>query len=67
MKMNETSLRRKPEYEVAAGLAEGLGQMFGVSIPDEEICYFTMHLLGARVNRMEQMTGSEEVLSAFGK
>ncbi|WP_258394518.1 BglG family transcription antiterminator [Paenibacillus sp. MDMC362] len=55
-------LRRKPEYEVAAGLAEGLGQLFGVSIPDEEICYFTMHLLGARVNRMEQMTGSEEVL-----
>ncbi|MGG3505930.1 BglG family transcription antiterminator [Paenibacillus lautus] len=55
-------LRRMPEYEVAAGVAEGLGQMFGVSIPDEEICYFTMHLLGARVNRMEQMTGSEEVL-----
>lgn len=55
-------LRRMPEFEAAARIAEGLGQMFDVSFPDEEVCYFTMHLLGARVNRMEQMTGSEEVL-----
>lgn len=55
-------LRRTPEYEAAARIAEGLGQMFGVSVPDDEVCYFAMHLLGARVNRMEQMTGSEEVL-----
>ncbi|AZS15871.1 BglG family transcription antiterminator [Paenibacillus lutimineralis] len=55
-------LRRTPEYEAAVHMAEALGQMFGVSIPDEEVCYFTMHLLGARVNRMDQLTGSEEVL-----
>nr|WP_269321933.1 BglG family transcription antiterminator [Paenibacillus sp. UNC451MF] len=55
-------LHRMPEFESAARIAEGLGQMFAVSIPDEEVCYFTMHLLGARVNWVEQITGSEEVL-----
>ncbi|MFB7817739.1 BglG family transcription antiterminator [Paenibacillus chitinolyticus] len=55
-------LAHMPEYEAAARIAEGLGYLFDTAIPDEEIAYFTMHLLGARVNRMEQMTGSEEVI-----
>ncbi|MEJ9217548.1 BglG family transcription antiterminator [Paenibacillus glucanolyticus] len=55
-------LHRTPEFEAAARIAEGLGPLFGISFPDEEVCYFAMHLLGARVNRMEQVTGSEEVL-----
>ncbi|MCS7460297.1 BglG family transcription antiterminator [Paenibacillus doosanensis] len=55
-------LRKMPEFAAAARIAEELGRMFGVSFPGEEVCYLTMHLLGARVNRVEQMTGSAEVI-----
>jgi mannitol operon transcriptional antiterminator len=50
-------LKRMPEYRGAKQLAEGLAEMFQVEFPEDEICYLTVHLLGARLNRLDP-TGS---------
>jgi mannitol operon transcriptional antiterminator len=42
-------LRTVPEYEVAAYIANNLGQMFHVHFPEDEVAYLTMHLLGISV------------------
>lgn len=55
-------LRQMPEYKAAKRIASGLEEMFGIRIPQEEVGYLTMHMLGARVNRMERITGSDEMI-----
>ncbi|WP_020619351.1 BglG family transcription antiterminator [Paenibacillus daejeonensis] len=47
------TLRKSSFYELAEELAAQLGELFEVEFPEDEICYLTVHLLGARVNRME--------------
>lgn len=51
----KTVLRRMPEYGGAQRLAEGLSRMFDVPFPEDEVCYLTMHLLGAKVNRLDPL------------
>lgn len=55
-------LRQTPEYDAASRIADGLVRLFGSPVPEEENAYLTMHLLGARANRMEQLTGSDEII-----
>ncbi|WP_442951678.1 BglG family transcription antiterminator [Paenibacillus sp. GYB003] len=53
-------LRRMPEYKGAQRLAGGLADLFDVRFPDDEVCYLTMHLLGAKLNRLDPPQGGEE-------
>ncbi|PYI51498.1 BglG family transcription antiterminator [Paenibacillus flagellatus] len=48
----KATLRRMPEYQGAKRLAAGLGELYRVEFPEDEVCYLTMHLLGARLNRL---------------
>lgn len=48
------ALRQSCFYTLASDLAEQLGELFEVSFPEDEICYLTIHLLGASVNRIEE-------------
>lgn len=53
-------LRRMPEYKGAQRLADGLADLFDVRFPDEEVCYLTMHLLGAKLNRLAPPQGGDD-------
>lgn len=54
------ALQKTPVYPVAKKIAAELGRLFGVTFPEDEICYITMHLLGARVNRMAESNSDQE-------
>ncbi|WP_301336115.1 BglG family transcription antiterminator [Paenibacillus sp. FJAT-26967] len=55
-------LRRMPEYTAARQIADGLESMTGSAMPEEEVGYMTMHLLGARLNWMDPLAGTDEML-----
>ncbi|MCD8502409.1 MAG: BglG family transcription antiterminator, partial [Bacillaceae bacterium] len=38
------------EYQAALNIAEKLHQMYHIQIPDPEVCFITMNLLGSKVN-----------------
>ncbi|WJP99107.1 BglG family transcription antiterminator [Geobacillus stearothermophilus] len=59
------ALQATNEYEIARALAESLEKVFGVDIPNEEIGYMTMHLMGAKW-RSRQGTMMEETSLAVG-
>ena len=40
--------KSKREFDIASNLAKKLSEMFKIDVPDTEIAYITMHLLGAR-------------------
>lgn len=44
-----SAMRGTKEFELAARLASRLETTFGVKIPEEELGYITMHLLGAKL------------------
>ncbi len=54
------ALRETPVYPVAEQIAKELGRLFSVTFPEDEVCYITMHLLGARVNRMAESNTDQE-------
>lgn len=41
-------LKKKREYAIAEQIAHKMATVFAVSVPEDEIAYITMHLLGAR-------------------
>ncbi|WP_152655299.1 BglG family transcription antiterminator [Oceanobacillus sp. CFH 90083] len=41
-------IQEKQEYHIAAKLIEKLGTAFSIDIPEDEIGYITMHLMGAK-------------------
>lgn len=44
-----TQLKGTKEYKIAAKMIQGLEQSFDMDIPEDEIGYITMHLLGAKL------------------
>jgi activator of the mannose operon, transcriptional antiterminator len=53
-------LQMKPEYRLAEQLAKQIEQWVAVKIPDEEIGYITLHLLGARL-RYDQTNKKKDI------
>ncbi|KYD18904.1 BglG family transcription antiterminator [Saccharococcus caldoxylosilyticus] len=53
-------LQTKPEYRLAEQLAKQIEQWIAVKIPDEEIGYITLHLLGARL-RYDQTNEKKDI------
>ncbi len=51
-------LRGRREFAMAAQLAAEIEKTFEITVPEEEIGYITMHLLGARNRFQEQTMGS---------
>ena len=51
-------LQRKNEYKIAAFLAEQIAGIFSIQVPDAEVGYITMHLLGARNSYSSENTSS---------
>ncbi|OYD08818.1 BglG family transcription antiterminator [Paludifilum halophilum] len=61
-------LKKEPEYAMAAGLAEQLSRAFAVAIPEAEVGYIAMHLLGAKVRRNDPADRSgDDLRSALEK
>lgn len=42
-------IKGKQEYKIASKLIERLGKAFAIEIPEDEIGYITMHLMGAKL------------------
>ncbi|KZM58877.1 PTS sugar transporter [Geobacillus stearothermophilus] len=59
------ALQATKEYEIAHELAESLEKVFDVDIPNEEVGYMTMHLMGAKW-RSRQGAMMEEPSLAVG-
>lgn len=58
-------LRGTPEFELAAELAADLSDKLNVTIPESEIGYITMHLLGARSIHMFPEKRSHSNVAAY--
>ncbi len=50
-------LRSTEEYGYARGLAADIEKEFGISVPDEEIGYLTMHLRGTKLREDDALRG----------
>lgn len=46
-------LRQKPEYPIAQEMAQGIQDAFDVTLPQSEVGYILLHLLGAKMNQEE--------------
>jgi len=58
-------LRSKREFSQAAEIAAHMEEIFDISVPEDEIGYITMHLLGARNRFREQAMGSVSVMDNY--
>jgi len=57
------ALQATREYEIAEALAESLARAFGIDIPNEEVGYMTMHLMGAKWRSRQGMMMEEPSLA----
>ncbi|SEJ69596.1 mannitol operon transcriptional antiterminator [Propionispira arboris] len=57
-------LQEKKEFSVARKISEKIADLFAIAVPDTEIGYITMHLLGAR-NRYSSHGASMNVVDNF--
>jgi len=51
-------LRRTEDFNAGQRIAQRLGEAFSLSVPEAEIGYITMHLLGARFIQAARNTGT---------
>mgnify|MGYP003584504797 FL=1 len=57
-------LQSRKEFAAASRMAEGMAKEFDIQVPQDEIGYITMHLLGAR-NRYNKQNVSVSVMDNF--
>ncbi|WP_338135896.1 BglG family transcription antiterminator [Paenibacillus thiaminolyticus] len=48
------ALKKTPQFKAALQISRELGPLFGTEFPEDEICYMTVHLLAAKVNKLEE-------------
>ncbi|MBR1646743.1 MAG: BglG family transcription antiterminator [Selenomonadaceae bacterium] len=53
------------EFAAAKKIAEKISAAFGVNVPDSEICYITMHILGARSRYNSASIGKISMMDNF--
>ena len=58
-------LRDSREFSAAKKLAQKISETFGVDMPDSEICYMTMHILGARNRYSSANLGTISMMDNF--
>ena len=58
-------LKTGREFAAAKKLAEKISAAFGVDVPESEICYITMHILGARSRYRSASLGTISMMDNF--
>ncbi|MGN7384784.1 BglG family transcription antiterminator [Paenibacillus sp. SAFN-117] len=54
------ALRETPQFKAALQISLELGALFGIEFPEDEICYITVHLLAAKVNKLGEQSHNPE-------
>lgn len=54
-------LKQKKEYQIGAHIAQSIGRDFSLAVPEDEIGYITMHLLGAKNQYSQEKTVAQAV------
>ncbi|MBD3878465.1 MAG: BglG family transcription antiterminator [Quinella sp. 1Q5] len=62
---NCSRLRDSREFTAAAKLAVQIAETFSIDVPDSEICYITMHILGARSRYSSASLGTISMMDNF--
>lgn len=67
IELDETclNLRGRREYSAAKKLAEKISAAFEIDVPDSEVCYITMHILGARSRYSSASLGTISMMDNF--
>ena len=58
-------LKTKREFKIAESLANKIAAIFEIKVPENEIAYITMHLLGARNRYQAENLGSISMMNNF--
>ena len=59
------TLHSKREFEIASNLAKKLSTIFAIEVPENEVAYITMHLLGARSRYSSDNLASVSMMDDF--
>ena len=62
---NISNLRGRREFSAAKNLAEKISAAFLIDVPESEICYITMHILGARSRYSAANLGTISMMDNF--
>lgn len=62
---NFNRLRGSREFKAAKKLAEKVSATFAINVPDSEVCYITMHILGARSRYSSASLGAISMMDNF--
>lgn len=62
---NFLRLRGSREYDAAKKLAEKLSAAFSIEVPESEICYIAMHILGARSRYSSASLGAISMMDNY--
>ncbi|GIP33837.1 BglG family transcription antiterminator [Paenibacillus sp. J2TS4] len=54
------ALSQTLQYKAATQISQELGRLYEVTFPEAEVCYITVLLLTAKVNKLEQKSNDEE-------
>jgi len=54
-------LKQKKEYQIGSHIAQSIGRDFSLAVPEDEIGYITMHLLGAKNQYSQEKTVAQAV------
>lgn len=60
-----TRLKNTREFSAAKKLSEKISAVFTVNVPESEICYITMHILGARSRYSSASLGTISMMDNF--
>ncbi len=60
-----SNLRGSREFAAASKLAEQIAAAFSIDVPDSEVCYMTMHILGARSRYSSTSLGEISMMDNF--
>lgn len=56
------ALQATPQFKAALDISQKLGELFEIQLPEDEACYITVHLLAAKVNKMEDESDDLETM-----
>lgn len=65
IKMNSkqlSAIKEKREFEIAIWIAKRLEERFGIKIPESEVGYISLHILGAKVQQSYKIDDTEGIL-----
>lgn len=60
-----SKMRETHEFSAAKRLADKISAVFSIEVPDSEICYITMHILGARSRYSSASLGTISMMDNF--